>query len=152
MEIVEILKALLTPTIAGVTVYIAYQQWRTNKYKIKIDHYDRRLQVYEEVKRALSIIARDADISINDLLRFRTSTSAADFLFGPEISEYMNEIYTRGLNLRTWNQQYRDYLQAKPNGYDHTSIVNGQSKELEWLIHQFEPAKQIFKRYLDISK
>ena len=42
-------KEMLTPIIAVVATYIAWQQWNTNKQKLILDRYDRRLKVYEEV-------------------------------------------------------------------------------------------------------
>jgi len=151
-QLIEIFKALLTPVIAIVAVYIARQQWKTNQQRLNLERYDRRLRVYEEVKKILSIIARDAKANTEDLLRFRTSVSEADFLFGPEILQYIDEIYKRGLNLWSWNQKYRDYTQVKPEGYDHEKVVHEMYKELAWLTDQFEPAQQKFKKYLDVSK
>jgi hypothetical protein len=151
-EVLEISQGLLTPVIAIVATYIAYQQWQTNRQKLILDRYDRRLRIYEEVRRILSIILRDANASTDDLLKFRTSVSEADFLFGPEIPEYIDEIYKRGLNLWRWNEEYRDYRQEKPPGYDHNKVVEEKHKELTWLTGQFEPAKQKFKKYLDVSK
>ncbi|HYC47398.1 MAG TPA: hypothetical protein VED01_18135 [Burkholderiales bacterium] len=151
-EIVQISQALLTPLIAIVATYIAWQQWRTNQPKLILDRYDRRLRIYEEVKRILSIILRDAKASTDDLLKFRTSVSEADFLFGPEIPEYIDEIYRHGVALWRWSQEYRDYRQEKPEGYDHNKVVDEMHKELKWLTEQFEPAKQKFKKYLDVSK
>ncbi|GMQ99462.1 MAG: hypothetical protein BMS9Abin18_0280 [Zetaproteobacteria bacterium] len=150
-QIIEISKGLLTPLIAVVATYIAWQQWQTNRQKLNLERYDRRLHVYEEVRKILSIIFRDANASSDDLLKFRISVSEADFLFGPEIPEYIDEIYKRGLKLRYWNQQYRDYSQEKPEGYDHNKVVEEAHKELTWLTEQFEPAKEKFKKYLDIS-
>jgi len=151
-QIIEISKGLLTPLIAIVATYIAWQQWRTNRQKLNLERYDRRLRVYEEVRKILSIILRDANASTDDLLKFRTYVSEADFLFGSEIPEYINEIYKHGLNLWKWNQQYRDYTQEKPEGYDHNKVVEEMHNELTWLTEQFEPAKEMFKKYLDISK
>jgi len=151
-EVLQISQGLLTPVIAFVATYIAYQQWQTNRQKLILDRYDRRLQIYEEVRRILSIILRDAKASTDDLLKFRTSVSEADFLFDPEIPVYIDEIYKRGLNLWRWNQEYRDYSQEKPPGYDHNKVVEEMHKELTWLSEQFEPAKQKFKKYLDVSK
>ena len=151
-NIIDILKALLTPLIAVVATYIAWQQWKTNQQKLKLERYDRRLRIYEEVIKILSIILRDAKANTGDLLKFRTSVSEADFLFGPEIPEYIDEIYKRGLSLWRWNQEYRDSTQVMPEGYDHNKVVNEKYKELEWLSTQFEPAKEKFKKYLDISK
>jgi len=151
-QIADVSKALLTPLIAVVATYIAWQQWQTNRQKLVLDRYDRRLRVYEEIRKILSIILRDAKASYEDLLKFRTSVSEADFLFGPEITEYIDEIYKRGLKLQYWSGEYRDYTQPKPEGYDHKKVVDGMHSELTWLAEQFEPAKQKFKKYLDISK
>ena len=151
-QLIEISKALLTPLIAIVATYIAWQQWKTNQQKLNLERYDRRLHVYEEVIKILSIILRDVNASMEDLLKFRTSVSEADFLFGPEIPAYIDEIYKRGLNLWRWNQEYRDYTQEKPDGDDHKKVVDEMHKELTWLVDQFEPAKEKFKKYLDISK
>jgi hypothetical protein len=151
-QIVRLSSALLTPLIAIVAAYVAYQQWQTNRMKLVLDRYDRRLRIYEEVRKTLSITMRDGGAGTDDLLKFRTSVSEADFLFGPEIVTYIDEIYTRGLNLWRCNTEYRDYTQEQPAGYDHKKLVEEKYKELRWSTAQFEPAKEKFKKYLDISK
>lgn len=153
IDIIDVLQSSLTPVIAIITIYIAYQQFKTNRQKLKLEHYDRRLRIYEEVRKILSIIVRDAKANTQDLLKFRTSVSEADFLFGPEIPTYIDEIYTHGLNLWRCNQEYRDYTQGTaPEGYDLNKIVDEKHKELLWLTDQFEPAKRKFKKYLDLSR
>lgn len=151
-SLIEISKALLTPVVAAVATYIAWQQWQTNERKARLEGYDRRLRVYEEVRKILSLVMRDTDVSTDDLLKFRVATSEADFLFGPEIPKYIDEIYRRGLSLWRWNKEYRDYTQEPPAGYDHNKLVDETHKELTWLTDQFEPAKAKFKKYLDISR
>ena len=152
MFIIDVFSALLTPVIAGVAVYIAWQQWKTNRQRLNLDRYDRRLHIYEEVIRILSLISRDAGASFDDLVKFRISVSEADFLFGPEIRKYINEIYRRGLNLARCNEEYKDRDQVRPENYDHKKVVEEMHIELRWLIEQFEPARDKFKKYLDISK
>lgn len=149
--VMRVSSALLTPLIAIVATYIAWQQWKTNQRKLVMDRYDRRLRIYEEVRKILSIVMRDAKASTEDLLKFRTSVSEADFLFAPEIIAYIDEIYQHGLKLWRWNQEYRDYTQEKPVGYDHAKVVDEMHNELTWLTEQFEPARQKFRKYLDIS-
>jgi len=150
-QVVEVSKGLLTPLIAVVTTYIAWQQWKTNQQKLILDRYDRRLCVYEEVRKILSIIVRDAKASYDDLIQFRTAVSEADFLFGPEIPQYIDDIYKRAVKLQYWSGEYRDSAQEKPEGYDHNKVVEGMHTELTWLTEQFEPAKKKFKQYLDVS-
>ena len=152
MQVIEISKALLTPVIAVVATYIAWQQWKTNRQKLVLDRYDRRLHVYEEVRKILSIILRDARASYDDLLKFRTAVSEADFLFGSEISAYIDEIYRRGVQLESWSLQYCDFTKQPPEDYDHQKVCDGMHSELTWFTKQFEPAKEKFKKYLDVSK
>lgn len=148
---IQIFSGLLTPLIAIVTVYIAWQQWKTNERKFKLDVYERRLIIYEEVKKFLLIICREADVEFDEAIRFRTSVSEADFLFGSEIVQYIDEIYQRAIHLRQCNEGYRDYSQAKPEGYDHSKVVEGKHNELTWLAEQLEPAKEKFSKYLSIK-
>jgi hypothetical protein len=150
-EGIRLFQGLLTPVIAVVAVYIAWQQWKTNQQKLNLDRYDRRLRVYEEVRKILSIVARDANATTDDLLKFRTSVSKADFLFGPEVMKYIDDVYKHGLALSRWKEEYRDYSQQKPPGYDHTKVVAEMHKELEWMMAQFEPAKALFKKYLNVG-
>ena len=151
-EILEVSKGLLTPLIAVVATYIAWQQWKTNEQKLVLDRYDRRLKVYEEVRKILSIILRDAKASYEDLLKFRTAVSEADFLFGPEIPTYIDEIYKRGVQLQYWSGEYRDFDQPFLEGYDHKKVCDGMHAECNWLVAQFDPAKEKFRKYLDISR
>lgn len=145
-------KEMLTPVIAVVATYIAWQQWKTNKQKLILDRYDRRLKVYEEVVQILSIIIQTSRAKFEDLIKFRRAVSEADFLFEPEIMQYIDEIYKRGIQLEYWNKQYRDSTQPIPEGYDHQKVCDSMHAEFTWFSVQFEPAKQKFKKYLDISK
>src|SRR5271170_90498 len=42
----QVLQGLMTPVIALIAVYIAWQQWRTNADKVKLDKFDRRFPIY----------------------------------------------------------------------------------------------------------
>jgi hypothetical protein len=151
-EVLKISQGLLTPIIGIIATYIAWQQWKTNQNKLKLDRYERRLQVYKEVVRFISIGIRDANYDNNELMTFRSKVSEADFLFGEEISKYIDELHSRAVNLHRWNQEYRDYSQPKPEGYDHGKVVEEEHRELVWVTSQLEPARNIFKKYLDVSR
>ena len=148
---VAIFSALLTPFIAIIATYIAWQQWQGNRQKLRFDQYEKRLRIYQEVVKMLGLIMREADAKLEDLIAFQANTAEADFLFGPEIRKYIDEVFSRGLKLRTAMVQYRDAYQEKPPRYDPVKIADESDAQLQWLTVQFEPAKQKFATYLRVS-
>ncbi|MDD1606582.1 MAG: hypothetical protein LUP96_07810 [Methylococcaceae bacterium] len=151
-ELLKLSQGLLTPIIGIATTYIAYQQWKTNQNKLNLDRYEKRLQVYKEVVRYISVAVRDASYGNDELMTFRSKVSDADFLFGEEVPKYIDELHRRTVMLAQWNNEYRDYSQPQPENYDHQKVVDEKNRELMWILEQYEPARNIFKKYLDISK
>lgn len=148
----QILQGLLTPVIAGIAVYIAWQQWKTNERKFVLDRYDRRLRVYQNVVAVLLLVQRDFKPEIMDLQKFRSDTAEADFLFEPEIPAYLDEIFERGVSLWSANFEYRDFTQPIPPGYDHKEVTTRMHEQKVWFTQQYGAAKQKFKKYLDVSR
>jgi hypothetical protein len=148
----EVFKGLLTPLIAVVTAYIAWQQWRTNERKAKLDRYDRRLRIYQRVIEFIGIATRDFKPEPRDVITFNADTAEADFLFGSEIHAYIRELAQRAMKSRAAHLEYRDYTQQPPPGYDHKKVTDEMHKQSEWLAEQYEAAPQKFRKYLDVSR
>src|SRR5437879_4905063 len=117
------LQGFMTPLIASLAVYIAWQQWKANERKLVLDRYDRRLRMYQEDIAILSLMLQDFKPQNQDLTKFRQKTAEADFLFGPDIPLYIAEVYSRGLTLWRARAEYRDFTQVPPPGYDHQETV-----------------------------
>jgi hypothetical protein len=149
----QIFQALLTPVIAGIAVYIAWQQWNVNERKLALDQYERRLKVYQRVVEMLRFVCSKFSPEIHDLLMFSAETAEADFLFGPEIPKYIDEIYSRGLTLNTAKFEYRDYTQLPfPPGYDPKKVTDAMMEEEKWFMAQFSVVKEKFRKYLDVGR
>lgn len=146
--VVWYLRGFLTPVIAIVAVYVAWQQWRTNQSKLRVEKYDRRLRVYQEVVKILSIEVRDADVKLDDLVKFRAGAAEADFLFGPEIPKYVDEIYQHGLKIWRANAERRE----KTPSYIPGETAEELHSELRWTVEQLAAAKDKFREYLALSK
>ncbi len=143
------LQGFLTPVIAIIAVYIAWQQSKTNKLKLRLDKYDRRLRVYQEIIKVLSVEVRDADVKLDDLVKFRAETAEADFLFDPDIPTYVDQIYQHGLKIWHANTERRE---KTPGSYMPGAVAEELNSELKWILAQFAVAKEKFRKYLDISK
>ena len=148
--IVWYLQGLLTPVIGCIATYIAIQQWKAKKLEVNLQVYDRRLHVYEAVKKILGIVTRDADVKTEELLTFMSDAAQADFLFGSEIKQYIEEMYRRGIKLGAANKTYNQN-RDKPD-FNPRKTVEEQTVQLNWFGQQYDVVTDKFKKYLNVSK
>jgi len=102
-DIIQLLSSCLIPLIAIITVYIAYQQYSTNIQKIKLDIYEKRLKVFLGLQTLLIHIRENSDVSDEALQYFQISTSESTFIFGKDISDYLQSIRKKVICLRQKN-------------------------------------------------
>ncbi len=133
--IVTCLQLLSTIVIGLIVAYIAYQQWRTNHYRLKLDLYEKRYEVYSAVitifKEAL---LEDNYIASKHIGKYILNTAPTDFLFGKEVNDYLRKV---GVRL-----QPRKPMEPPDN-----------PKEREkWVRKQIPIVRDIFKPYMDFTK
>jgi hypothetical protein len=136
---------LLLLSTTGVA-YVAYHIYTTTQTQKDADLYERRLNVYREIVRFLSVISRDGDISRHDLLEYRSKTQESAFLFDKVVADYIEKIHSQAVKLRSTN----DLLKSAdlPIGEERDSITVENSKQLIWLADQLPLLKKKFDPYL----
>ncbi|QSV46275.1 hypothetical protein [Geobacter benzoatilyticus] len=89
---IEIFKALLTPTIAVLGIYIAIQQYRLAKEKHRIEIYDRRMKIYTTVMEFVRNAKRNFTINEDNYYEFDKGIAEAEFLFGKEVVALLEDM------------------------------------------------------------
>lgn len=89
---IDIMQALLTPTIGLVAASVAWQQYRLAKQKHDIDIFDRRMQVYKRTVAFLDKCEKNVEISENEFYDWLRDVADAEFLFGQEILDLLTDI------------------------------------------------------------
>jgi len=138
----------MTPVIAIAATWIGVQQLLLAKLKVKLEWYERRLEIYKETKHFITIIIRDVKPTMQDIFSFNNDTADADFLFPPNIRKYLDEVFSQAWALYAANEEDRE----RPIDYDHTNGVHEKTKHINWFIEQNDDIKKIFKPFLNISK
>lgn len=112
---IKILSALLTPTIALIAVYVAWQQWRTAERKRRQDLFDRRYEFFSGMWGMFSdpIVNPEArPLDVEDLLDY---THEAELLFGKDIVKHIFEIPDRqkkgSLDYDWFIKPFKKYMQ-----------------------------------------
>jgi len=94
------LTACLTPIIAILTLWIAYNQFMTAKRKLKLDLFEKRLAVYDVVNSTIVEIMASGKTNNDIENNFTIWVSCAKWLFDDKMAKYLNdELWKEIVNL-----------------------------------------------------
>lgn len=147
---IEIAQTALLVLTSGATAAIAFSLARGNSARRKNDLTERRLAIYREVVRILTLVSQDGDISRDDLTAFRSRTYESGFLFDRASADYIDEIYSRAMKLQSLNALLKGT--GLPVGEERDKITVENSTQLIWLADQLPQTRKKFERYFGIRK
>lgn len=86
----QVLTALLTPTVAIGVGVVAFLQWRTAHQKVMLDLFDRRLALFYNIVDTVNPVVRHGGPRTeNSAIKFGESIRDARYLFGSEVNDYL---------------------------------------------------------------
>jgi len=143
----------LTPVIAFIVAYIAYQQYKINKLRLRHELYERRLRVYKAVQAFLSEILRGGDIGFDRCSQFYADASEATFLFDKSVQEFIDEIYRKAIDMHALHERMypSDGSPALPVGEERSRVVHENSELLKWLVDQLSISKELFRKHMGVK-
>ena len=150
-----VLQGLLTPVIATIAVGIAYQQWKTNRAKLRLDLFERRMAIFREVGELIAIASGPDNFSSDVFLKFRRNTFEANIVFGHDkaIPDFIEELDRHAANLLSTNAQLRKITFPVPATTAHllTDMQTDQRREQEWFRAQANVAFAKFRPFVTIA-
>jgi hypothetical protein len=113
--------ASATPAIALLAAVIGVMQWRTAHQRAVLDLFQRRLDAYTEIKIIIGELLREGTAPTALILRYAKAIDAAKFLFGPEVSSYLQGVYQQLTEL------HRAQSSMKMNDKNHDKWVDKEA-------------------------
>lgn len=148
LEILEIAKALGTFLMALIAAWIAYKQFVVNRQKVAMDLYERRLKIYKEIRNILSIIVRKTNVELKDSTQFYWECMEADFLFANDITNYIDLVYKKCVDLCMHNE-----ILATSDDAEQIALSSKIIHDiLMWSFEENIALKGKFKKYLPFQK
>jgi len=146
----EIIEVILTLIIGFLAVYIACQQHRTAKDKLRLDLYEKRFSVYNGFKQTIDEIEEKSGISHGGFVNFFSKTNESDFLFDSDIIDYKN-IFKKNL-IRLQQLSGKLSNSQLPVGEKRINLSNENEQLSNWFLDQPEEIKNRFNKYLKFKK
>jgi len=149
---IKIVSGLLTPIIAIIAVYIAYQQYLINKRKLKLDLYERRFRIFDETKKVLHKINQYAKIDLIELRDFMFSTNDRIFLFDSDINELIIEIKNKAIDLNHSTDDLKNEIKLPVGSNERKVQIENNTTLTHWFTSEFQNIEYRFLKYLDFKK
>lgn len=150
--VIDFLKAGLTPLIGIIAAYIAWQQWKTNASKLKLEKYDRRLKIYQIIQRFICEVTSSAQPKLQNIFKFASDVAEVDFLFEKDIRDHVDEIHNHAMSLYTSNNKSQAPSMNQSSGDDANAINQEIISCMQWFINASEKTKIIFSKYLLLTE
>lgn len=141
--VAQTFSALLTPAIAVVVTWIAYQQFKTARAKLNLDLFDKRLAVYNQVRDAVRIINGSGRVNEEADRHLLEAINASEFLFGEDIRVYLETMWHRFSRLRVAQSQMQ-------SSHEETRLaaVAAQSAVLNEITQFYYEGADVFAHYM----
>lgn len=145
-------QSLLTPVIAGIAVYIAHQQWKTNDLKVRIELFDRRLAVYDAAADLMYQVISQGDLTWEQLRVFSKKAKDSQFLFSDEVGHFLSEMGDKAEELIRANESYRH---SRDTDLGVTSSIKAHLDKVEnasgWFKDQSPKMKTLFRAKMSLN-
>jgi hypothetical protein len=146
MLVVQVLSALLTPVLAGFGLWIALQQYRLAHDKVRLELFEKRHRVFRAVVALCAQVVQDGGAKHVDALQYLRDTAGADFLFNKEVTDYIDEVYRRSVDLSLRTEQV-----AGGADQHHAAAVQAKWEGVTWFADQLKVARIKFRPYLSFA-
>lgn len=140
--------AILTPIVAVLAIWIAYRQYDTQQYQVRLDLFERRIKIIEDVRTVLTDIDKHysgAPQNVN-LELFRVAYRHSMYLFSKDIQTYLKGIDSKIDSLEGVE------LELKMESFDKENLNKKKGEIIKWLRDQRPGHEKKFEKFMTLNK
>jgi len=129
--------ALTAAVIGFLGIYIAWRQWETSAYRLKLDLFEKRFAIYEATIDFILSIRGGGKVLDENLSVFKEKTLAARFIFDDKIADYIKEIREKSIDLQTCSKEQNGNIPED----ERLNCIHKQAEIKKWLYRQVEESQ-----------
>ena len=144
---IDVLTALLTPTIAIAGITIAAFQWKLNKDKYKHELFGKRWEQFSAIRDFMGKARSNGKVNQENEYDFIVATRGCTFLFNSEIKMFVDEVIKKA--------DYLDALEKERKSLtDQEELqrnVQSQRQIKDWFESEINKIDDRFKKFLQLN-
>jgi hypothetical protein len=133
----------LSGSVAAITAlivaYIAVAQFFINRRQYRLALFEKRMVVFNSTMNMIASVLTSMKPTLDQCVQYMRETRDHELLFGPEVGDFINEVYKKAVALLTYNSVG-------------VNAAKQQEEVVEWFNQQMGEARKVFLRYLDFRK
>lgn len=142
---IDILSALLTPTIAIAGIGIGIFQWKINQKRLQHELFERRIKLYEIITTHIANGISHGTFDNNEEMQFLRDTKHARFVFDKNIADFVDEIYKKSIDLSFLSRREQ---QLKGAALEKT--MQKRTQVFKWFQEELNNIQNRFEKYLQL--
>ena len=131
--------ASVTAITALTVTYVAVAQHLISRHQYRLALFERRMVVFNSTMNMMASVLQSAKPSFEQIFQYLRETRDHEFLFGPEVGTFVNEVYKKAVQLNAHNEMGSQAARQK-------------AEVLNWFNAHMGEARKVFLRYLDFTK
>jgi hypothetical protein len=149
---VKLTPAFFTVVLGSVGAYIGYLQYRLNNDRMRLDLSAKRQEAYELLQKHLSQVFRDGEVKMEALLSLQEARIKSRFLFGADVKDKFNELWSNAVDARALHYQlYDGQGGGLPNGDQRSRVSHEHGEKIKWYLGQMSVVDELYAKYLEFD-
>ena len=148
----QILSGLLTPVIAMIALYIAYQQFNVNRNKLKLELYEKRYKMYLFIKDFIEHFSINFIFSSSEFRKFNTQANECKYLFDKDINALIKNIQKNVLKILALNEQLSRSDLYPVDSKERQQFDSEKLELMKWFNDLYFDIEEYFMEYLEFKK
>jgi hypothetical protein len=150
---IELFSSLLTPVIAFLAVYIAYQQYSVNRRRFLFEVYERRLAVYKSIQAFFDEFVKEGNITDESCREFAFITADVVFIFDKIVQNKIEEIHKNSIDLAGLDYELhpRGGSSKLLSDQERDEIAKKITEQSKWLLNQRDIIKELFQKKMSLK-
>jgi hypothetical protein len=147
-----LINAVLTLILAAAIACFAWRQHNLDKNRLRAELFDRRVAVYDAMKRFVADIISSGTTTLDSLVAMLRETRHAQFLFksSDDIAGFIKHFYNRGVDLKFTKKEHESIRSSQEESKRHR-LINRENDLLRWFTDQSDVIDDKFRPYLQLA-
>lgn len=131
------------------STYIGWNQYRTNRNKLRLDLFEKRLEAYEKLQEYFICVYREGRVEGSVFSILAEARYKSIFFFGNEITEHIDEVWDEA---RKMGRLHLELYGSKSNmnEEERKRMDDEHIKLLQWTLDQQKDSPNRYAKYLRI--